>query len=215
MNENEFVEMVMTGNLDICIKNYTTNIVNHNFQKIYNLFSKKNFNLHINPSKYLQKLNTKDSNLYFDSSNRVCNLLNVNILKYIENSKCINLLETEKNIEKIFKLLNSLLKIGFGIKFIYKNVKPLIKINNYKYENTTINTPINTTLNTTKNTTLNTTLNKILNTTLNKTLNTPIINLYNIITEIESIEIIFNYTYNNEAYFIVEAFNIPIIISLD
>jgi len=203
MNENEFVEMVMTGNLDICIKNYTTNIVNNNFQKIYNLFSKKNFNLYINPSKYLQKLNTKDNKLYFDSSNKVCNLLNVNILKYIENSKCINLLETEKNIEKIFKLLNSLLKIGFGIKFIYKNVKPLIKINNYKYENTTINTPINITLNTT------------INTPINTPINTTIINLYKIITEIESIEIIFNYTYNNEAYFIVEAFNIPIIISLD
>lgn len=183
MNENEFMEMVMTGNLDICIKNYTTNIVNHNFQKIYNLFSKKNINLYIDSSKYLLKSNTKDSKLYLDSSNRVCNLLNINILKYIENSKCINLLETENNIEKIFKLLNSLLKIGFAIKFIYKNIQPLIKINNYKYENIIINSTIN--------------------------------NLYKIINEIESIEIIFNYTYNNEAYFIVEAFNIPIIISFD
>ena len=40
-------------------------------------------------------------------------------------------------------------------------------------------------------------------------------NLHQIINEIDSVEIVFNYRYNGEEYFIVDAFTTPIIISLD
>lgn len=191
MNENDFVEMIMTGNLNKCISNYKTQIVNYNLHRICTLLQQNNIEFYSNSDKYLQKKNSKYEKLYLDSKNIIFNLLNVNIYtnKYdleLEQAQSQAQETIKNNINNLYILLNLLLQNGYRINFIYKK--------------------------------LNTTLVRYI-----QSMNTN--NIYKFKTKlqtlktlelVESIEIIVNYIFNeDESSFIVEARNIPIIISLD
>ena len=176
MNENEFVEMIMTGNLEKHINLYKTNIIKHNFQKIHSVLSKNNISLYVDKNQYLRKSTSKHDKLYLDSYNNVLNLLN--IAKDRQNINTINAL---------LIILNCLYKNGFCIKFNYKKTANPGQHSEPQYSE---EQPAKLTY-----------INKY--------------NLHQIINEIDSIEIIFNYRYNGEQYFIVDAFTTPIIISLD